>query len=80
MAIAKNRKITLLTGDGAFRKAATIERVTVIGLLGILDKLHDGNYINDDEYKHCLLEFQKHNGQEVRLPKNEITTRLQSLK
>lgn len=79
LAIAKLRGITLLTGDGALRKAAVSESVPVIGTIGVLDQLRDGGFIDDDEYEFCLLELQKHNGQEVRLPKSEITTRLQSL-
>ena len=79
LAIAKLRKITLLTGDGALRKAAILEGVTVIGTIGVLDQLHGGRFIDDSEYKFCLLELQKHNGQDVRLPKAEITARIQSL-
>lgn len=79
LAIAKLRKITLLTGDGALRKAAISEGVPVIGTIGVLDQLRDGSYIDDAEYEFCLLELQKHNGQVVRLPKAEITARLQSL-
>ena len=79
LAIAKIRKITLLTGDGELRKVADAEDVTVIGTIKLLDQLLDGNYINKSEYKYCLLELQKHNGQEVRLPKDEIATRLRDL-
>ncbi len=75
LAIAKARKIVLLTGDGALRKAAKCENITVIGTIGILDKLLDGDYINEDDYRFCLMELQKRNGREVRLPKNEITLR-----
>ena len=77
LAISKSRKIVLLTGDGALREAAKRENVTVNGTIGILDQLLEGNYINEGEYKLCLLELQKRNGQEVRLPKSEITSRLQ---
>ncbi|NLB54220.1 MAG: PIN domain-containing protein [Lentisphaerae bacterium] len=80
LAIAKLREITLLTGDGALRKAAISEGVTVIGTIGVLDQLHDGSFIDDSEYKFCLLELQKHNGQDVRLPKAEITARIQGLR
>ncbi len=80
LAIAKERKIILLTGDGALRKAAKSENVNVLGTIGILDQLLDGNYITDHEYEFCLLELQKHNGQVVRLPKSEINKRLQRIK
>ena len=80
LAIAKVRKIVLLTGDGALRKAAKCEKVNLLGTIGILDQLLIGNYIDKRDYEFCLLELQKSNGQEVRLPKNEITSRLQRLK
>jgi len=80
LSIAKIRKITLLTGDNALRKAATEEGVTVIGTIGVLDQLYSGGYIDASEYEFCLLELQRLNGQEVRLPKSEITARLQRLR
>ena len=76
LAIAKQRDITLLTGDKALRMAAAKEGVHVIGTLGILDQLFDGQYIAKDEYLYCLQEFQKHNGGEVRLPRAELKKRL----
>lgn len=76
LAIAKQRDITLLTGDKALRMAAAQEGVHVIGTLGILDQLFDGQYIAKDEYLYCLQEFQKHNGGEVRLPRAELKKRL----
>ena len=79
LAIAKTRKIVLLTGDSALREVSRCENVNVIGTIGILDQLFDGDYINEDDYRFCLLELQKHNGREVRLPKCEITLRLQRL-
>lgn len=80
LAIAAERRIILLTGDGALRSAAKIENVSVIGTLGILDQLRKGDYVTDQEYESCLLELQRHNGLEVRLPKSEISIRLHRLK
>jgi len=80
LAIAKERKIVLLTGDIALRKAAKSENVNMLGTIGILDQLLDGNYIAEQEYECCLLELQKHNGQVIRLPKSEIYSRLLRLK
>lgn len=80
LAIAKIRDIVLLTGDNALRNAAKCEHVKILGTLGILDQLLSGNYIIDHEYEFCLLELQKHNGNEVRLPKSEINFRLQKIK
>lgn len=79
LSIAKIRKITLLTGDAALRKAAIEEGVTFIGTIGVLDQLYIGGFIDPSEYEYCLLELQKRNGQAVRLPKNEISARLQRL-
>lgn len=39
LAIAKNRGLTLLTGDGPLRKVAILEDVKVIGTIGLLDLL-----------------------------------------
>jgi len=79
LSIAKERRIVLLTGDGALRKSASNEGVSVLGTLGILDQLFDGHYISKDEYEECLHELERNNGNKVRLPKSEITTRLQGL-
>lgn len=80
LAIAKNRGIVLLTGDMALRKAAGKEGVSVLGTLGVLDKLYEGKYILQDEYEYCLSELLKHNGREVRLPSSELQKRLDSLR
>ena len=76
LAIAKNRKITLLTGDGRLRTAAKKEFVNVIGTLGVLDRLYVYGYISEEEYDECLNEIKKHNGAEIRLPSAEIEQRL----
>lgn len=79
LAIAKTRNIILLTGDGALRSAANKENVDVIGTIGILDKLLAENLISRNEYRQGILELQKHNGQEIRLPSNELESRLNSI-
>lgn len=79
LAIAKQRNITLLTGDKALRKAAIQENVAIIGTLGVLDMLFDGNYIDAFEYKYCITKLLEHNGVEVRLPVNELRRRLNML-
>ena len=76
LAIAKNRNITLLTGDGRLREAAKKECVNVIGTLRILDKLYAYGHISEEEYDECLCAFKKHNGAEIRLPSDEIEHRL----
>lgn len=79
LAIAKERRIILLTGDGALRKSALNEGVDVLGTLGILDQLFEGHYIGKDEYEECLHELERYNGNKVRLPKIEIESRLHRL-
>lgn len=76
LAIAQNRNITLLTGDGPLRKAAAREGVRVMGTIGILDQLVDGTYISLQEFHCCIKNLLKYNGQKVRLPENELKKRL----
>ena len=80
LAIAKIRGLVLLTGDGALRKAAAAEGVAVVGTIGILDRLHGGNYIGDKEYADCIQRLIEKNGGKVRLPKHELETRLQEVR
>lgn len=79
LAIAQNRKIILLTGDGALRKAAQEEKVIVKGTIGLLDELYQGRYISKAEYGLCLTALKHHNGVTVRLPEDEIEKRLAGL-
>ena len=80
LAIAKSRKIILLTGDGALRKAAKQESVPVMGTLGILDQLWSQQLITADEIRTCLQGLLVNNGGAVRLPKAEILSRLEHFK
>ncbi|MCR5772154.1 MAG: PIN domain-containing protein [Butyrivibrio sp.] len=77
LAIAKHRGIPLLTGDNALRKAAVKEGVKVIGTIGILDKLYEGDHITASEYKYCLEQLLEH--KERRLPAEEMKKRLNNL-
>ncbi len=79
LAIAKNRQITLLTGDRALRKAARCEGVPFIGTLGILDQLWNQQRITVDELRVCLQSLLDNNGGVVRLPESEILSRLEPL-
>ena len=80
LAIAKIRGLTLLTGDGALRKAAVAEGVSVMGTIGILDQLHNGKHIEDEEYADCIQRLLDRNGGKVRLPKHELEIRLQRIR
>ena len=77
LAIAKLRKIPLMTGDGPLRKAAQKENVEVFGTIGLLDKLYNGAYIDESEYKLCLEGLLSH--KERRLPEVELQRRLRSI-
>lgn len=76
LAIAKQRNITLLTGDQALRKAANAEGVSLIGTIGILDQLHNQELITTTEYVDCLKALQSNNGKIIRLPANELEERI----
>lgn len=76
LAIAKYRGLALMTGDAALRKVALSEGVSVIGTIGLLDKLYEDKKISPKEYRECLLLLIKVNGREVRLPYVELQNRL----
>lgn len=77
LSIAKCRKITLMTGDLALRKAAEKESVNVLGTLGIMDQLAAERRIDQSEYRECIQNLSKLNGGIVRLPEDELARRLQ---
>ena len=76
LAIAKKRRITLLTGDNALRKAAASENVKVIGSIGLLDRLLNKKCIDEEEYRDCLMRLKEFIGNGIRLPEEEISARL----
>ena len=80
LAIAKHRNIVLLTGDRALREAAQLEKVPIMGTIGILDKLYEGNYITAEVFSECIGLLLEHNGKDVRLPRKELEKRLDMIK
>ena len=78
LAVAKYRKIPLLTGDNPLRKAAEKEGIEVFGTIGLLDRLYEGEYINKLEYQFCLGSLLEH--KERRLPTDELQKRIDSLR
>jgi hypothetical protein len=76
LAIAKCRRIVLLTGDGRLRRAAAAEGVEVWGSIGILDRLFEQECVTIDEYAACLRSLLEENGALVRLPERELRLRL----
>lgn len=76
LAIAKERRIKLLTGDLYLRQAASDANVEVMGTLGILDQLLEGERIDEAKYVSCLMALKHHNGSKIRLPSHEINRRL----
>ena len=79
LAIAKARNITLLTGDGALRKAADQEGVPKMGTLTVPDKLLQTGAIDANEMLHCLNLLKMKNGKAIRLPVEEIGKRIDAL-
>ena len=79
LAIAKCRNITLLTGDGALRKAAKQEGVSVTGTLGLLDQLWGQKLMTVEEYQTTLMSLLDVNNGVVRLPEAELELRLSKL-
>lgn len=76
LAIAKVRGIVLITGDGALRKAAQQENVTVVGTIGLLDQAYEGEFISKTEYLSCMKELLVNNGGKIRLPEEELKERI----
>lgn len=79
LSIAKSRKIRLLTGDKALRKAATSEGVSVIGTISILDMLYKAKFLEKPQYKVTISRLMALNGGKVRLPHRELQMRLDVL-
>lgn len=77
LAIAKFRRIPLLTGDNPLRKAAEKEGVEAFGTIGLLDRLYEGAFINKSEYLFCLKSLLEH--KERRLPADELQNRIEAL-
>ncbi len=80
LAIAKNRKIVLLTGDRALRHAAQQEGVAVMGTIALMDQLWYANLITDSEYEMYLKDLLAKNGKTIRLPAAELESRIRDLK
>ncbi len=76
LSIAKQRRFILLTGDGALRKAALQQGVTILGTLGILDQLWEEGKVTAEELLECLKQLNALNGGVIRLPKAELERRL----
>ena len=68
-----------MTGDGPLRKAAEQEGVAVVGTIGVLDRLYEGEYIEKEEYVNCLKALLENNGQKVRLPEKELQKRVDNV-
>ena len=76
LAIAKTRKISLLTGDKALRNAATSEKVSILGSIGLVDRLLEEEQITEKEYQEILTAWRKQVELGRRLPIDEIEKRL----
>lgn len=76
LAIAKNRKIMLLSGDKALKKAALAESVEVHGILWVIDQLEALGCIEADDYRGIIMMLLDHCGKDVFLPEKELRERL----
>ena len=79
LAIAKKRGIPLLIGDMALRKAAKEEGVSLLGSIGILDRLWAQGFVSKEEYAQCLEMYYEMARGVVRLPKQEFKKRIDKL-
>lgn len=81
LAIAKERKWILLTGDGGLREAAKYEDVVCRGTLWIYDELLNGKLISKDEYLNVMYKLlDTVDNKKRRLPKDEILKRIETIK
>lgn len=79
LAIAKYRKILLVTGDRRLRAEAERHGVSCIGTIGILDRLGQLKRITLQEQLVCWRSLRSSNGRVVRLPKHELDSRIAKL-
>lgn len=80
LAIAKNRSITLLSGDGALRKAAQAEEVPIKGTIWVFDELLGSALISEEEYLQAMIELKDQQDKGRRLPIKELDARIQRYK
>lgn len=80
LAIAKNRSITLLSGDGALRKAAQAEGVPIKGTIWVFDELLDSALISEEEYLQAMIDLKAQQDKGRRLPIKELDARIQRFK
>lgn len=78
LSLAASRGWTLLTGDGRLRDLARSERVTCHGVLWVLDRLHEEAAASVRVLHDGLTTIAAH--PRCRLPKREITVRLEQFR
>jgi predicted nucleic acid-binding protein len=76
LSISKERGYTLLTSDKAMRSAAISNGVRVVGLLWIFDELKNNRILSVNEYHGYMKMIELNNGKKIRLPADEISSRL----
>lgn len=79
LAIAYERRIPLLTGDGALRKTAEKLGVKVFGTIWILDRLSEYKLIEPEDMLMCFRDLKQANHGRVRLPDRVLDERIQHL-
>lgn len=68
--LAKNRAWTLLTGDGALRKLARDEQLSMHGVLWIIERYHEEGILHADALRENLMKIRQH--PRCRLPSMEV--------
>ena len=79
LAIAKHRNIPLVTGDRRLRAEAERQDVPCMGTIGILDRLSELELLTLHEQYACWKQLHAANGKVVRLPKQELESRIAKL-
>ena len=74
LALARQRQLTLLTGDGPLRELARVEGVPIHGVLWLLDELERHAVVTATELLHGLSALKAH--PRCRLPQSSVNERL----
>jgi len=68
--LAREREWTLLTGDGAMRKLAKEQNLSMHGVLWVIEEYHRHGIMNADDLHHCLTTISNH--ERCRLPAVDV--------
>lgn len=80
LAIAKKRSIKLLTGDKRLRNAAVVEKVEIMGTIGVIDELLEQGLISNEKGLEIFFKLYENKENKIRLPEKELKQRIDKLK